>query len=91
MRDTFTVQDLCDFKNYKFTLKELRCRYNLKQSEVAKLLDIPTFTWVQLEKDATNIKLDTAIKISKLFRIPATLIYLGKSNDIKLNKEEKNV
>lgn len=60
----------------KHSLKELRARYNLKQEEIAEIIGISHSRWSNLERDSTNIKINTALKISNFFNVPLELIFL---------------
>lgn len=72
----------------KHSLKELRARYNLKQEEIAEIIGISHSRWSNLERDSTNIKINTALKISNFFNVPLELIFFGKLSDISIPDEK---
>lgn len=78
---------------YKFTLKELRARHNLKQSDVAKKVGVSTKTYQLIENDYESFlssRWVTIAKIADLYKIDMSQIFLPADvilNHIKLDTE----
>ena len=60
----------------KNRIKELRARDNLKQSDLAKLVDVRRETIVFLEKGKYNPSLKLAHDISRVFKLKIEEIFL---------------
>lgn len=69
--------------NYKetelFTLKDARLKKGLRQSEMAKLMDMTIKTYIQYEKYRVVFRFDDAEKFSKITNIPmSSIIFFEK-------------
>lgn len=60
----------------KFTLGALRHRSGLKQSEVAKLLNLNLETYRKLEKDSADLSVKQIDRIEEIFKVPRDYIFL---------------
>jgi putative transcriptional regulator len=66
------------------TLRELRARYNLTQREIAEKLGITSIKYLQLEHDSSRIEYHLALSIAKVFDLPASKIFFGKTDNLQL-------
>ena len=53
----------------KYSIKELRARFDLTQKECAAIVGTTTPTWNGWEQNAEKIQIKNAIKIAKMFEI----------------------
>lgn len=70
----------------KYTLKELRAKHNLTQSELAKRIGVSTATYNAWEKDFGVIKISQANKIANLLDVTLDGIFfinLHENNSCK--------
>ena len=61
----------------KKTLKELRARYGLSQTEVAEKLGISPPTYNKWEKNIGDVTVTNVIKVAELFNVTIDDIFLG--------------
>lgn len=61
----------------QYTLRELRARYNISQSEMANLLNISVQTWNAWEQNPKMIRLGYFLKIADILKV--------NLNEIKVN------
>lgn len=74
----------------KHTLRDLRVRKGLPQSDAAKMMGVTGPTLRKWEKDSSNLKMQQIWKISKMYSIPQEYIFFGSNNDfIKMLDEHK--
>lgn len=66
----------------KFTLGALRFRSGLKQSDVARLLDINLETYRKLEKDSAELSMRQIVQIEEIYKVPRDYIFFGKDTDL---------
>lgn len=62
----------------KITLEAARVNAGLTQKQAAKSLGIHFQTLAKYEKDSTNISFSLLSKIEDLYKVPLSLIFLGK-------------
>jgi putative transcriptional regulator len=67
---------------YQYTLKELRARHQLTQSDLAKAMKVSTSKISYLEHDSTKVSLQFAKNIATFYNIPVESIYFGKISDL---------
>jgi len=70
----------------KYTLKELRARSNMSQSDVAKEMNVSTQTYNAWEQDFGMVKARNADKLAKLFGVTIDEIFFI----IKLENNSSN-
>ncbi|BBD20148.1 transcriptional repressor [Lactobacillus phage T25] len=74
----------------KHTIRDLRVRKGLSQSDAAKMMGVTEPTLRKWEKDSSNLKMQQIWKISKMYSIPQDYIFFGSNNDfIKMLDEHK--
>ena len=74
----------------KHTIRDLRVRKGLSQSDAAKMMGVTEPTLRRWEKDSSNLKMQQIWKISKMYSIPQDYIFFGSNNDfIKMLDEHK--
>lgn len=74
----------------KHTIRDLRVRKGISQSDAAKMMGVTDPTLRRWEKDSSNLKMQQIWKISKLYSIPQEYIFFGSNNDfIKMLDEHK--
>ncbi len=74
----------------KHTIRDLRVRKGLSQSDAAKMMGVTEPTLRRWEKDSSNLKMQQIWKISKMYSIPQEYIFFGSNNDfIKMLDEHK--
>lgn len=74
----------------KHTIRDLRVRKGLSQSDAAKMMGVTGPTLRKWEKDSSNLKMQQIWKISKMYSIPQDYIFFGSNNDfIKILDEHK--
>lgn len=60
----------------KYTLKELRTKKGLKQTEVAKAIGVNVSTYINYEKDLSNVGVKRVLKIADYFKVSVYKIKL---------------
>jgi len=65
----------------KHTIRDLRVRKGLSQSDAAKMMGVTEPTLRRWEKDSSNLKMQQIWKISKMYSIPQEYIFFGSNND----------
>ena len=76
--------------NVKHTIKDLRIRMNMSQSQAAKRLGVSEPTLRKWERDSSTLTYKDMQRISNMYKIPLDYIFFGSNNtfsEIK-NKEE---
>lgn len=66
--------------NVKHTIRDLRVRAGLSQSEAAKELNISRTTLQTWEKDPTKLSIRDINVIARLYKIPIDYIFFGINN-----------
>ncbi|WP_332237886.1 helix-turn-helix domain-containing protein [Sporolactobacillus sp. KGMB 08714] len=79
----------------KFTLRSLRIRADLTQSEAALKLGVTADTLRRWEKDSGNLDITTIDKICELYSIPRDYIFFGSDDALsvilKTEKEKEAI
>lgn len=74
----------------KHTIRDLRVRKGISQSDAAKMMGVTDPTLRRWEKDSSNLKMQQIWKISKMYSIPQEYIFFGSNDDfIKMLDEHK--
>lgn len=74
----------------KHTIRDLRVRKGLSQSDAAKMMGVTEPTLRRWEKDSSGLTMQQIWKISKMYSIPQDYIFFGSNNDfIKMLDEQK--
>lgn len=66
--------------NAKHTIKDLRVRAGITQSQAAKLLGVSEPTLRNWEKDSSGLKYEKMVRISEIYNIPLDYIFFGQDN-----------
>lgn len=72
--------------NVKHTIRDLRVRAGLSQSEAAKELNISRTTLQTWEKDPTKLSIRDINVIATLYKIPIDYIFFGINNAFSVKK-----
>lgn len=72
--------------NVKHTIRDLRVRAGLSQSEAAKELNISRTTLQTWEKDPTKLSIRDINVIARLYKIPIDYIFFGINNAFSVKK-----
>ena len=74
----------------KHTLRDLRVRMGLPQSDAAKMMGVTEPTLRRWEKDSSDLTMQQIWKISRIYSIPQDYIFFGSDNAFseKLNKKK---
>lgn len=64
----------------KHTLKDLRVRAGLNQSQASDKLNISIPTLLKWERDSSNLKVSDVSNIAKAYSIPEDYIFFGNNN-----------
>lgn len=75
--------------NVKHTIRDLRVRAGLSQSEAAKELNISRTTLQTWEKDPTKLSIRDINVIATLYKIPIDYIFFGINNAFSVKKSYK--
>lgn len=65
----------------KHTLRDLRVRKGLPQSDAAKMMGVTGPTLRKWEKDSSGLTMQQIWKISRIYSIPQEYIFFGSSKD----------
>lgn len=78
--------------NVKHTIRDLRVRAGLSQSEAAKELNISRTTLQTWEKDPTKLSIRDINVIARLYKIPIDYIFLALITllALKIVRKDKN-
>lgn len=77
----------------KHTLRDLRVRKGLPQSDAAKMMGVTGPTLRKWEKDSSGLTMQQIWKISRIYSIPQEYIFFGSSKDFveKLNEKKEEI
>lgn len=64
----------------KHTIKDLRVRNGITQSQAAELLNVSVPTLRSWEKDSSSLRYDKMLQISEIYDIPLDYIFFGQNN-----------
>lgn len=53
----------------KYTLKELRARYNLTQDDMAKALNLTRQSYINIEKNPERATVDRMMQIARILKV----------------------
>lgn len=73
----------------KHTLRDLRVRKGLPQSDAAKMMGVTEPTLRRWEKDSSDLTMQQIWKISKIYSIPQDYIFFGSNNAFSEKLDEQ--
>jgi transcriptional regulator with XRE-family HTH domain len=73
----------------QFTLASLRKRLNLTVTEVAEFMGMSRARLISIEKDSTNLGVETLYRFMKLYSMDASHIFLGKDSTLSEELRKK--
>ena len=73
---TITISERREIRLQQYTLKELRARKNMTQSEVAVEIGVSTQTYNAWEKDISNVAIGKVKALSDFFGVTIGEIFL---------------
>ncbi|MBE6700426.1 MAG: helix-turn-helix transcriptional regulator [Ruminococcaceae bacterium] len=74
-----------EIKMYLKRLRDLREDMDLKQSEIAKILNIQQTVYSRYERGFQNIPLEHLIKLANMYNVSLDYIF-GRTNNKKINQ-----
>ena len=66
----------------KYSLRELRARYNLTQGEVAQKVGVSKTAYHGWESDPSKIRVEYAVRLAEIFKVSLDEIFFTQPHEI---------